>query len=231
MFKASKSALLGQVFVFAVLSQSIMGGQKMEYRAVGNRCAVILDFLCLPISREKTLAILSHKGFALIEVDIIALARQCIGTSQYHRGARLFEAPAVVDCSSFIKWLYSQRGIWLPRRSIQQRELGEAVNLDELVVGDVVFVSGWINYYHDNPANGVGHVGIATGGKTVIHAADGKANVVESPLDKFVGKAKFRGARRYIPKGVEVITFETPAEREVEFADDFRWIILQSLPK
>lgn len=202
----------------------------MEYRAVGNRCAVILDSLHLPISREETLVILNHKGFALVEVDIVALARQCISTSQYRRGARLFEAPAIVDCSSFVKWLYAQRGIWLPRRSIQQRELGEVVNLDELVAGDVVFVSGWINYYHDDPVNGVGHVGIATGDGTVIHAADRKANVVETPLDKFVGKTKFRGAKRYVPKGVEVLTLETPSNREVEIVDDIRWIIFQSLP-
>ncbi|KKQ94039.1 MAG: hypothetical protein UT20_C0041G0007, partial [Candidatus Levybacteria bacterium GW2011_GWA1_39_11] len=144
----------------------------MEYRAVGNRCAVILDSLHLPISHEETLIILNHKGFVLVEVDIIALARQCIGISQYRRGARPSEAPLVVDCSSFIKWLYAQRGIWLPRRSIQQRELGEVVNLDELVAGDVVFISGRIDYYHDDPANGVGHVGIATGYGTVVHAAD-----------------------------------------------------------
>lgn len=202
----------------------------MEYRAVGNRCAVILEFLRLPISSEETLATLSPKGFRVVEVDLVALARQCIGTSRYRRGARPSEAPAVVDCSSFVKWLYAMRGIWLPRRSIQQRELGEAVSLDELVAGDVVFVSGVVDYYHDDPANGVGHVGIATGDGTVIHAADRKANVVESLLDKFVGKAKFRGARRYIPKGVEVLTLETPLNREVEIADDIRWIILQSLP-
>ena len=202
----------------------------MEYRAVGSRCAVILDSLHLPISREEALAILNHKGFVLVEVDIIALARQCIGTSQYRRGARPSEAPAVVDCSSFIKWLYAQRGIWLPRRSIQQRELGEVVNLDELVAGDAVFISGRIDYYHDDPANGVGHVGIATGYGTVVHAADRKVNVVESPLDKFVGETKFRGARRYISQNVEVLTFETPLNREVEVADDIKWIILQQLP-
>ena len=202
----------------------------MEYRAVGSRCAVILDSLHLPISREEALAILNHKGFVLVEVDIIALARQCIGTSQYRRGARPSEAPTVVDCSSFIKWLYAQRGIWLPRRSIQQRELGEVVNLDELVAGDAVFISGRIDYYHDDPANGVGHVGIATGYGTVVHAADRKVNVVESPLDKFVGETKFRGARRYIPQNVEVLTFETPLNREVEVADDIKWIILQQLP-
>lgn len=203
----------------------------MEYRAVGNRCAVSLDSLKLPISREETFTLLNDKGFVVVEVDIIALARQCVATSRYRRGAQPSEAPATVDCSSFVKWLYGQRGIWLPRRSIQQRELGEAVNLDELDAGDVVFVSGWIDYYHDDPANGVGHVGIATGDGTVVHAADGKANVVETPLDKFVGKTKFRGARRYVPKNTEVLTLETPLNRAVETADDIRWIILQSLPK
>ncbi|MCR4328466.1 MAG: C40 family peptidase [Patescibacteria group bacterium] len=203
----------------------------MEYRAVGNRCAVILDSLHLPVSREETLAILNYKGFVLAEVDIITLARQCIGTSQYRRGANPSEAPAIVDCSSFIKWLYAQRGIWLPRRSIQQRELGEPVKLDELFLGDVVFVSGWIDYYQNDPADGVGHVGVATGDGTIIHAANKKAGIIESPLEKFVGKNKFRGARRYLPRNVEVLTLGTPAEREVEIADDLRWIVLQSLPR
>ena len=203
----------------------------MEYRAVGNRCAVSLNSLQLPILREETLAMLNKKGFTVVEVDIIALARQCVTTSQYRRGARLFEAPTIVDCSSLIKWLYGQLGIWLPRRSIQQRELGEVINLSELATRDVVFISGCIDYYHDNPTDGVGHVGIATGDGTIVHAANKKTNVVETTLDKFIGKTKFRGARRYIPTGIEVLTLEIPPNREVEIADDIRWIILQSLPK
>lgn len=201
----------------------------MEYRAVGNRIAVDLNTLGLPISHHEALRILYDKGFKIIEVDLISLARQCIGRSRYCRGVRPSEAPAIIDCSSFVKWLYGMRGIWLPRRSIQQRELGEAVGLDKLIAGDLIFVSGWVNYYDDDPANGVGHVGIATGDNTVIHAANKKVNVVESALDKFVGKNKFRGARRYVPKDQEIITLEFPAERELEIVDDIKWIILQTL--
>ncbi len=201
----------------------------MERRAVGNRCAVVIESLRLPILREETLGILERKGFILREVDMIELARRCIVTSVYRRGARLSEAPAVVDCSSFMKWLYAMRGIWLPRRSIQQRELGEAIPVNALLAGDLVFVSGHVDYYMDDPADGVGHVGIATGDNTVIHAANKKSNIVETPLGAFVGKNKFRGARRYIPRHVEVITLETPVGREVELADDLRWIVLQSL--
>ena len=200
----------------------------MEYRAVGNRCAVILSSLQLPISCEETLAMLNQKGFTLVEVDIVALARQCIGMSRYRRGAKPSESPVVVDCSSFLKWLYGMRGIWLPRRSIQQRELGQSIELSQITSGDVVFVSGWIDYYLDNPSNGVGHVGLATGNKTVIHAANSKVGVIETPLDLFISKNKFRGVKRYVPKDMDVLTFETPPSREVETADDIRWIILQS---
>jgi len=201
----------------------------MEYRAVKNRCAVNLDSLKLPIPSAEALMILVQRGFRVVGVNIVALARQCVMTSKYRRGAMLSEAPAIVDCSSLMKWLYAERGIWLPRRTIQQRELGEVIGLNDLTAGDLVFVSGRINYYHDDPRDGVGHVGIATGDGAVIHAANKKLGVVESLLDNFVGKTKFRGARRYIPKDADVITLLTPDDREVEIADDIKWIILQSL--
>ena len=163
-------------------------------------------------------------------IDIISMARQCIGSSQYRRGARPSEAPALVDCSSFTKWLYAQRGIWLPRRSIQQSQTGETINLDELADGDLIFTSGPISYYYDDPADGVGHVGIATGDGSVIHAANTRVNVIESPLKKFVDPNNLRKVKRLVPKNLNVLTLETPLHREVETSDDIRWIILQSLP-
>ncbi|MES2059422.1 MAG: NlpC/P60 family protein [Patescibacteria group bacterium] len=177
---------------------------------------------------HEALLILEKKGFKLVEVDAIALARGCIGSSKYRRGAKADEAPAVVDCSSFIKWLHSLRGIWLPRRSIQQRELGATIEFDKIQAGDVVFVSGAIDYYLHDPDDGVGHVGIATGDGSVVHAANSKLHVVESSLDDFVG-SKFRGAKRFGICDESVLTFKVPESRDVEIADDLRWIILQSL--
>lgn len=202
----------------------------MNYRAVGYRLAVDIDSLELPIPRGVILSILDKKGFKIIHVDVVALAQKCIGAT-YRRGARLAEAPLVLDCSSFIKWLYGQCGIWLPRRSIQQREVGESIELSHVASGDVVFVSGSINYYFHDPADGVGHVGIATGNKSVIHAANSKVGIVETSFDAFVNENKFRGARRYIPINHEITIFETPMVREVEIEDDIRWIVMQSLSK
>ncbi len=202
----------------------------MKYRAVGNRCAVNISSLNLPVSDEEALVVLTGKGFKILNIDLLSLALQCIGTSLYCRGAKPSEAPAVVDCSSFIKWLYGQLGIWLPRRSIQQRELGVPIPIKEISMGDVIFVSGAIDYYHTDPTDGVGHVGIATGKGTVILAANKKVNVIESSFDSFIGKTRFRGARRYVPKDQIVLTLETPEKREIEIEDDIRWIVIQSLP-
>lgn len=201
----------------------------MDYRAVNGRCAVDIPSLELPILQEEALAILARKGFSVAQVDLIAHARACVNRAHYRHGARPSEAPSVVDCSSFVKWLYGLRGIWLPRRTIQQREYGTQVRLEEVRAADLVFVSGWINYYREDPEDGVGHVGIATGEGTVIHAANRRVGVRETPMADFLDGRKFRGARRYIGEDVEVITFETPPDREVEIADDIRWIVLQSL--
>lgn len=205
----------------------------MEYRAVGKRCAIILDSLRLPMSLAScdVMDILFvKKGFKMVDVDMVALARQCVKTSKYRRGALPSEAPAVVDCSSFVKWLYGQRGIWLPRRTIQQRELGDWVGREDVIAGDLVFSTGRINYYHDNPAYGVGHVGIATGEGTVIHAANRQVNVIENSLDEFLRGRESRGVRRYIPNNKAVITLEAPPDIELETADDIRWILFQHLP-
>lgn len=203
----------------------------MEYRATGNRCAIVLSSLNLPISNYETLKILEKKGFEKIEVDIIELARQCIGKSEYQRGVKISEAPAVLDCSSFMKYLYAQLGIWIPRRSIQQRELGEVIKLEKVQAGDLIFVSGYIDYYINNPLDGVGHVGIVTNTNTVIHAANKKNGIIESSINNFIGENKFRGARRYIPNGINVTTLIIPSNRDVEFSDDLRWIVLQNLSK
>lgn len=199
-----------------------------NYFTADYRCAVDLSSFNLGISERDAVGILEAKGFSLIDVDIVDLASRCIGTSRYRRGARKYEAPIVVDCSSLTKWLYSQLGIWLPRRTIQQRALGEIIQPEKILPGDLVFITGAINYY-DNILDGVGHVGIATGNETVIHAANQSFGVVETPLSRFTEGTKFRGARRYIPNEKRILTFQVPETRDVECSDDLRWIILQSL--
>jgi len=199
----------------------------MNFRAVGSRIAVTIADLCLPICDEEAVEILMRVGFCLTEVDIVEEARRLVGTSLYRRGARLREAPGVVDCSSLIKYLYGLEGIWLPRRSIQQREYGQSIDFEKRLPGDVIFCSGHIDYYTNDPSDGVGHVGLITGCESVVHAANRKVGVVESQLSVFSRPDIFRGIRRFADD--QTLVFESPPEREIEISDDLRWIVLQNL--
>ena len=201
----------------------------MHYRAVANRVAVDFTELNLPICDAEAIRILESIGFKIINMDIISEARNLVGRSQYRRSARLNEAPKVLDCSSLVKYVYGLAGIWLPRRSIQQRQMGQIINLPNRQSGDIIFCSGRIDYYKDDPADGVGHVGIISGPDTVIHAANSKVGIIESTISSFTDDEKFRGIRRIIPpQGINIL--ETPPDREVETSDDIHWIILQNLP-
>ncbi len=198
------------------------------YRAVGNRCAVDIGGLSLPLEEREALNILTRLGFRIVEFDLVKAARGLVGQAKYRRGARLSEAPEVFDCSGLAKWLYAQKGVWLPRRSIQQREFGHKTELQNIKAGDLVFTSGRINYYETNRGDGVGHVGIFSGEDSVVHAANSKIGITESPLESFISNNTFRGVRRYAKKP-DTLTLETPSTREVETSDDIKWIILQTL--
>lgn len=203
----------------------ILGG--MTYRAVKNRVAVHMNRL--PVRKEGALAILAERGVTPIDVDMRALALACVGTSAFKRGAHPKDAPGIIDCSGLIKWLFGQRGIWLPRRSIQQFLFkGEEVALADARAGDVIFRKGRINY-HDDAGNLVGHVGILIDNTTVVQARNSTHGIVTMPLEEFIANDTFTGVRRFIPKDEEVITFQIADDSPlfIETEDDILWAVRQ----
>jgi len=205
----------------------------MNYRAVGNRCAVHLPTLVpsLPaifaiFDGDSLLKILREQHFNVVDVDLVSLARTFIGDCNYRLGATMEESPKVIDCSSFTKYLYAQKGIWLPRLSIQQRQKGISVEVPS--PGDLVFTTGYRNFYEIDPQENIGHVGIATGEGTVIHATNVKGGVIESTWEEF-NRGEPRGIRRIVLHGT--ITLEKANKYLlIETADDFRWISLKNTP-
>jgi hypothetical protein len=196
----------------------------MRYVAAGNRCAVRLADLALPMSQEQVLDTLRQLGFIEVSVSLVQVARSRIGRSRYELGADASLAPSVVDCSSFTKWIYAEVGIWIPRFSVQQSQEGRAVAPEERQEGDLVFTQGRQDFYSHDVPRGVGHVGLYTKRDTVIHATQG--GVVETEYEVFVRRG-FRGVRRIVLSG-EVKTF-VATRQLVESSDDYRWLVLRSL--
>lgn len=197
----------------------------MIFYATGGRCVTNYPALHLPLTREQVNAILTEYGFAEISVDLVKFARAYSGVSRYRRGISILQAPQIVDCSSFIKWLYAQRGIWLPRYAVQQRTyLTEVVQRDFLQSGDLVFASRKHGLYDRDPHDRVGHVGIVSGSDTIIHASQDRG-VCEVPLKVFLKGGVWRGARRVISDSDQVRTFTIPETQTIESSDDVRWLL------
>lgn len=205
----------------------------MSWHASSERVALHRASSSLLRSNGVTLAkverVVSSLGFSRVHVDGLTILRDCIGVSRYRRGAHPSQAPSVVDCSVLAKWWYAQHGIQLRRYAVDQRDQGTMVPEDDAPrLGDLVFSAGLYARFRDDPANGVGHVGICTGEGTVIHAASSKVDVIEVPYKMFAERGLFRGRYRILPRhGMRV--YSIPSNRCVEHTDDLIWLILQSL--
>ncbi len=203
----------------------------MKYRAVGNRCAVNLKDLKLPISNTTAIQVLEHVGFKVLEVDVLSLAYQIMKSNpRFNKVALMKEAPKVMSCTTFTKWVYAQKGIWLPSKAIQQYLFGSTLCRKEVKEGDLLFVSGWISdYYDEDPVEKVGHVGMIAGPDKIISCSSRHDGVAEVSFDIFTEKRDLRGFKRYMPDNETTYTVIVPESFEVEWSDDLRWIVLRNV--
>lgn len=121
---------------------------------------------------------------------LIASALDYIGASYKYGGNH----PASIDCSAFVKRVFSEVNIHLPRTSREQFELGVEVPLDQLAEGDLLFFKR---------KKRIGHVGIYIGDNMFIHAAGKGKGVIISPIDSPYFKKTFVGAKRLFIKESE----------------------------
>ncbi len=207
------------------------------YRACGDRCAFHLSDSKL--SRRETCRQLLAKGFQLIEVDVVTLAKNLAGKSKWKWAARSWHAPDYFDCSSFTKWLYAQKGIWIPRRARQQYEHCNVEPIHKMLgnkelhfaqPGDLLFVSSPYSGGRPTKRQTNLHVGIVVPGNKMICATNSELGrgIVEISFDQLFSTRKFRGighpTNGYF--GDEnPVTLITPREREIETTDDLKWVL------
>lgn len=99
---------------------------------------------------------------------------------------------AALDCSSYVQKVYSIIGINLPRSAREQFKIGDAVNKEELSVGDLVFFRTYASF----PS----HVGIYLGNNLFIHASSKSKIVTIDSLETPYYFKRFIGAKRLLPE-------------------------------
>ncbi|MFC5701656.1 C40 family peptidase [Cohnella faecalis] len=120
-------------------------------------------------------------------MELLANGKELVGT------AYKFGAPTGItyafDCSSFVKYVFEQSGLELPRTSVAQSKVGDPVAKAYLSVGDLVFFN--------TGGSGISHVAIYAGSGKILHASSSKGVTVSSMNTSYWTKA-YVTARRVL---------------------------------
>jgi cell wall-associated NlpC family hydrolase len=99
--------------------------------------------------------------------------------------------PSGFDCSGFVKYVFSQNGVAVPRTVGDQYRSGHEVDPQQaLQPGDLVFFT--------TVSPGASHVGILIGGDEFVHAPSSTGEVRVERLSGPYWSTRFVGARRVI---------------------------------
>jgi cell wall-associated NlpC family hydrolase len=113
------------------------------------------------------------------------------GTALALRGAPYRDGgidPSGFDCSGFVRYVYEQHGVAVPRQVRDQFRIGMNVDRDDLEPGDLVFFS--------TTAPGASHVGIVIGGDQFVHAPSERGVVRVESLSAQYWASRYIGAKR-----------------------------------
>lgn len=118
------------------------------------------------------------------------ISRSIIQTSMNYIGVPYVfggTTPSGFDCSGYVRYVFSNAGIYLPRMADEQYAVGSYVSMNELTAGDLVFFST----YEAGPS----HVGIYLGNGNFINASSSRGVAIDSLNSSYWGSC-YIGARR-----------------------------------
>lgn len=114
---------------------------------------------------------------------LLSYSLDFLGTDYKYGGNSVF----AIDCSAFVKTVFKEIDINLPRTSREQFTYGVNVSLEELREGDLLFFA---------KKKRINHVGIYIGNDMFIHAARKGKGVIITKMDSPYVKKHFVGAKR-----------------------------------
>ena len=125
------------------------------------------------------------RGSNYISRRIVQTSMQYIGVPYVFGGT----TPSGFDCSGYVRYVFAQSGISLPRMADEQYAVGTPISTSELRAGDLVFFSTY--------TYGVSHVGIYLGEGNFINASSSRGVVIDS-LGNSYWSSCYIGARRIL---------------------------------
>lgn len=139
-----------------------------------------------------------------IEVRAPVHGDEVVRTAKRYLGVRYVlggTTPRAFDCSGFVRWIFAQHGVRMPRTAKEQAAVGDAPAPGDLQPGDLLFFFG---------GRGAQHIAVYVGGDTIIHASSTGKRV---KLDRFGGT---RARPTWFGRRLIAVRRVLPAEGVVE---------------
>lgn len=120
---------------------------------------------------------------------IIERAKSLTGITRYEYGVN--QAPTLMDCSAFTKYVFGLEGVSLRWGTRYQKDAGSYVSKGSLAPGDLVF-------FRVGSSTSIGHVGIYMGNGQMIHNSPSADGVQISSITSGYWSDRYVTARRVL---------------------------------
>ena len=128
-------------------------------------------------------------SYSSVGEEIAEKAQEYLGCPYVYGGS----GPDSFDCSGFTMFIFKEFGVSLSHSATAQSRVGEYVDKEDLMPGDLVFFKDY------QTMDGIGHVGIYVGDGNFIHASSGTGYCVKiSTLLSGSYDTRYETARRVL---------------------------------
>ncbi|WP_318616793.1 C40 family peptidase [Sporosarcina sp. YIM B06819] len=141
--------------------------------------------ILMAVFLTSTLSFISSNKVSAATPDEIATYAEKFYGAPYKFGGT---TPSGFDCSGYIRYVFNNSDISLPRTSVDQFKVGTTVSKDELEPGDLVF-------FENTYKKGISHTGIYLGNDEFISAKSRGVLKANLKTDSYWAP-KYAGARR-----------------------------------
>lgn len=145
----------------------------------------IVSSFCMIFSASGQASAQSNEELVNLE-RVVPAAKKYIGVPYKYGGT----TASGFDCSGYIRQVFNEVGVSLPRTAAEMYQKGTSVSKNDLHVADLVFFNTT-----GKPAS---HAGIYIGGGQFIHASSSKGITISNLNDPYYWGPKYIGAKRIV---------------------------------
>ena len=143
-------------------------GEWVKVELDGQEVFVFGEYVEVSEDLECALSItevLYGEGVSDVRMELCEYAKQFVGNPYVWGGTSLTNG---ADCSGFVLSVFKEYGVSLPHSSVSQSKQGTAIDIDEVLPGDLLFYSN---------GSTINHVALYIGNGQVVHASSPKSGI------------------------------------------------------